>query len=111
MGVVANSAERALVVRQPPDEVFAVVRQVLSEVEGLSMKWVDEEIGEIALTGAWSWKSFGERVYVSVESIGRAETRLWLRSKSAFKPTLVDWGKNRENVDTLVKLMKTHLQI
>lgn len=107
---MANSAVRELVVPKSNDQVFSAAFAVLSDAEAVSIVSADEALGEIAADVDRSGKSFGERLDVSVEPSGAAETSLWLRSKSSRR-TLWDWGKNRENVEWLVEAITAHLQI
>jgi len=83
---------------------------VLSDAEAISIVSVDETLGEIAADVDRSRKSLGERIDISVESIGPSETKLWLQSKGV-RPALLDWGKNRKNLDWLVEAVKERLNI
>ncbi|MDC7703016.1 hypothetical protein [Vogesella indigofera] len=54
---------------------------------------------------AWSVKSWGERLSVDLaEACGEA-TRVHLCSQPRLRLTLIDWGKNRDNVDNLLRAL------
>ncbi len=108
---MGNTDVAELVVSRPSEQVLAAVKAVLTDAEALTIVSLDEAAGEIAADVDRSWKSFGERIYVSVESGTAGQTRLMLQSKSSFRPTLVDWGKNRENLEWLVQAVKERLNI
>jgi len=54
---------------------------------------------------AWSVKSWGERLSVELAEAGGAATRVDLGSQSLCRFTLMDWGKNRDNVGGLVRVL------
>ena len=61
---------------------------------------VDEAIGTVRFRIGWSWKSWGERLAVRIEGDGAA-SKASIDSRSRFRATLVDYGKNQANVDMI----------
>lgn len=95
--------ERQVEVVMPPEEAMHRLYGVLASLPGASQPRVD---------GAWiitnigvSMWSCGETVTAYVQP-GPGRCLLTVQSKSAF--TLVDWGKNKKNVETA--LARLHQQ-
>lgn len=83
----------------PPDQVAQRVCQVvaaLPKAAGVTLNppYVTASIG----TGLWSW---GEKILVQLSEVpGGAAVRI--RSECVFPLQLVDYGKNRRNVEQIV---------
>lgn len=56
-----------------------------------------------------SWKSFGELVEVSVKPNGGNKTLIEITSKPSLPTTMVDYGKNQENVEALVGFLRQRI--
>lgn len=54
---------------------------------------------------AWSVKSWGERLSVELAEAGGEATMVHLCSQPLCRLTLMDWGKNRDNVDNLLRAL------
>jgi hypothetical protein len=57
----------------------------------------DQASGHLNATIPWTMKSWGEHVQVAVAGVDGVVT-VHVRSSSALSTTLVDWGKNSDNV-------------
>ncbi|GAA4695719.1 hypothetical protein GCM10023215_37010 [Pseudonocardia yuanmonensis] len=94
-GVVAYGTVRAAV---PGPEVLARVAEAAALLPGGRVTAVDA--GRALLRTGVSWRSWGERVEVEVLPQGPA-ARVVLRSRPLVPFTLVDQGRNAENVARL----------
>ncbi|MDC7709540.1 hypothetical protein [Vogesella indigofera] len=54
---------------------------------------------------ACSFKSWGECLSVDLAEAGVAATRVHLCCQPRLRLTLIDWGKNRDNVDNLLRAL------
>ncbi len=63
-----------------------------------------------ARTGA-TWKSFGEKLMITVSPLETASCRVTLSSKPALDTTLVDYGKNVENLRIIVGALEQRAAI
>lgn len=96
MGVQKDKSFRA---QYPYAQAFDIARAALMGM-GVVIQQADSANGEIvARTGA-SLQSFGEIISVQLRSAGTDQTDVYIRSASAVQTTLVDWGKNQQNLDT-----------
>ena len=89
-------------VNLPYQEVFNHCRRLLEE-NNFKVADADEASGKIVATSGISWESFGEKMNVELEDLGEGKTLVKLSSKSRFPITIVDWGKNNQNVKKLVE--------
>lgn len=73
---------------------------------------VTEEDGQafriMAETGT-TWKSFGETITIVVREDGPVKAQAIIKSEPKVKTTLVDYGKNRENVDKITAYLERYL--
>ena len=49
------------------------------------------------------WKSFGEYIEFNIDKINESSTKIKIQSKPIVSTTLVDYGKNLENVESLLE--------
>jgi hypothetical protein len=54
----------------------------------------------------WSWKSFGERIRVELRPTGSGRTEVQVESRSTYRNTLLDFGRNAENVSLVLATLK-----
>jgi hypothetical protein len=57
----------------------------------------DQGTGRLAATIPFSFKSFGETVQVEVSGVD-GDIRVHVKSAGRLPTTLLDWGKNHDNV-------------
>lgn len=63
------------------------------------LKAVDKERGLLLAITSISWRSWGENLYIRMEPEGE-QTRMIVCSATLFQ--LYDWGKNKQNLQTLM---------
>ncbi|MDC7713289.1 hypothetical protein PQU96_03920 [Vogesella sp. LYT5W] len=61
--------------------------------------------GHFEVRTACSFKSWGESLSVDLAEAGGAATQVHLCSQPRFPLTLIDWGKNRANVESMVRAL------
>lgn len=61
--------------------------------------------GHFEVRTACSFKSWGESLSVNLAEAGGAATQVHLCSQPRFPLTLIDWGKNRANVESMVRAL------
>lgn len=80
-------------------QVFDRSRAVLSLLSaGGSVERAEEGAGVIEARLATSWRSWGERIALEISHLGPQRARVKVSSWSALPTTLVDYGKNAENL-------------
>ena len=98
-GIVNDSTSvnqtQSLIISLPFETVEPVIQEAVLSVPKAKIKSTSRSSVE-AKTG-FSWKSFGEDIVVSLERKD-SNTIARINSKSSVKTTMVDYGKNFENV-------------
>jgi hypothetical protein len=74
-------------------------------IAGAIINFRDSVAGRIAATMPMSFKSFGETVNVEISG-SDGDVRVGIESISRLRTTLLDWGKNSENVGRVAAWMK-----
>lgn len=86
------------------DAVFNRCENALRAI-GASIIASDRSIGLICARTGIGWKSFGEQVEIKVFKSGQEDCTVTLVSDSILSVTLVDYGKNSQNIDALIKYL------
>lgn len=84
----------------PPEEALARCRAALEANRHFRDVRVDPASGTVNARSRMSWASFGEVIECRVQP-GDGGSTLEIRSRSAVRSTIVDYGKNRENVERI----------
>lgn len=67
------------------------------------------ELDKVMANVGSSWKSFGEQITYDINRIGDSLTKISVNSKPRRKKTLVDYGKNRDNIKALYNYFKVKI--
>lgn len=70
------------------------------------IKSIDKNKGLIIANRGISWRSFGERLIISLKEDKESLTVIKVESAPALRLAMVDYGKNLENVEKFFSLMK-----
>ncbi len=88
------------------NDLFPICKASLCSVNRCKLKSASQEDRIIHGTIGISWKSFGELVYLSLKSAGENKTVIEIKSKPKIPTTLVDYGKNKENVERIAAFIR-----
>ena len=98
MGSKANATASFAV---PPEQARKLALEAIASIGG-KVKSEDRATGlveaRISLS-IWSWR---ENMELTVEPEG-AGSKVTVKSRSAKRTTLIDWGKNRRNVKRIIE--------
>ena len=89
--------------------VFRAAVQSIPLVKGMKMGRADEMNGYILITGNISWASWGENIRVDFVKLGPTRTQMIVKSGASVSTTLIDYGKNRKNVNKILSAVSTTL--
>jgi hypothetical protein len=90
--------ERILEVNLPAATAFNRALEGIHLLRKSRVSVAEQETGRIDARIGTTWKSFGERVSVEVLPTGATTSRVLIRSKPRLSITIVDYGKNDQNV-------------
>ena len=94
------SKSEARVLSGTYDAVFRGVCDAV-QAEGMTVQSADPAAGHIRLSSRVSFATWGENLDVNLRPVGPDSVEVTVRS--ALKIGLVDWGKNRANIERLFR--------
>lgn len=96
---------RELELRLPDDKVFDLCMASLSLVRGM-VQQEERSMGRLVAKTGFSWKSNGEIIDFTLTKLEDEHTRVVISSKPAISITLVDWGRNKQNIERISEFLK-----
>lgn len=99
---MANSHQTSVEVALPPERAEAALYQAFLHA-GLTS--VSGGAGEMRGTVPTSMSSWGERVVATI-AFGQHGATVRLRSESLLPTTLIDFGRNRKNVEKVLAALR-----
>lgn len=84
------------------DKVFEITLTAVSDL-GWRITYSDDRKGLIIADTPLNMKTWGDKVEIQLVNIGDGQTRIDVTSKS--KAQLIDWGKNKKNINDFYKTM------
>ena len=92
---------RNLSLSLPYETAFNDCIRALESLERSNVKTADSSTGKIEATVGWSWKSWGEKIAIDISKSKENQTEIAISSRPALRTTIVDYGKNFENVENI----------
>lgn len=99
---MGKHVEETVTVPLPLAEAYQRCLGVPEAVPKSKLKHADESAATIELRTKVSFKSFGEKIELALASEGEGATRVRVSSQAVVPTTLVDYGKNQGNVNSVV---------
>ena len=96
-GLTLKYRKDSIKLDKPQSEIYKHCINIL-EGNNFSVSNSDEFSGIIEAESEISSKSWGENITVELESLENQKTLVKITSRSKMPTTLVDWGKNDENI-------------
>ncbi len=101
--------KRTLFILGTPEQVYDELRQALEDLGVRRFDIADPDAGVLTGHTAWSWKSFGENMTAVIKPVGEV-CEVTLTSEPRLPTTMVDYGKNRDNITHIEHHLRDHLQ-
>lgn len=99
---------RNVELRLPYDKAYDLCIESISMIKKCRIKNEDRSQGKIDAKAGMTWKTWGDVISFDVRKINNDRIHVEISSRPAVRTTLIDYGKNLENVETLVEYMNTH---
>lgn len=90
--------EGKTVVARPFDKAFDLCELAVSEIKGGEITSRSKTEGILEARSGRTWKSFGEVITFTLKDMGGDRTEVEFSSRPAAGTTVVDYGKNLQNV-------------
>ena len=101
---------RRLMVEIPYDQAFDLCLASASALRNAKIDEQDRQRGQLTLKTGSSWRSFGERIDLEVTSVATDRCLVRVCSRPAVGTTMLDFGKNLDNVERLIRFLEYRLQ-
>ncbi len=84
------------------DQAFDLCLSSVRAVRKGKIRGKDRPLGRIDLKAGMTWKTWGEVISFDLRRMDENRTRVEVSSGPALRTTLVDYGKNLENVERIM---------
>ncbi len=98
---------RKMSVNRTISEVIPICEQAILSLNRAVIKEKDLKTGTIKAKTKITWRSFGEIIKISTQSLGDDETLIEIKSSPFIPTNVIDYGKGLENVETIVSYIKS----
>ncbi len=98
---------RSVEMKLPYDKVFDLCMESLRLIRKCKIVEENRSQGKIVARTGISWKSWGEIIAFDIHKTNDV-IQVEISSRSVVHTTLVDYGKNLENVEKIVSFLKEH---
>ncbi len=99
---------RSVELQLPYDKVFDLCLESLGQINKCGIRNENRSQGIIMAKSGVSWKSWGEAISFQINEAGDDGTQVEISSRPVLRTTLVDCGKNLENVIKITGFLSTH---
>lgn len=90
----------------PYDKAFNLCIESISLIKKCKIQKEDRSQGKIVAKTGMTWKTWGDVISFEVRKIDNDRTQVLVSSRPAVRTTLVDYGKNLENVERISSFLK-----
>ncbi|BAY80742.1 hypothetical protein NIES267_01990 [Calothrix parasitica NIES-267] len=90
-------------------EAIAVSEKAILSLNRAVIKEKDLTAGTIKAKTRITWKSFGEVIKISTQSLADGQTLIEIKNSPFIPTNVIDYGKGLENVETIVSYLKSEL--
>ena len=107
MGFNATASGKQII-EYSPDDTFAALVAALTRSERFSVKDAVSATRTIQVKTGVSWKSWGENLLITVSPTPDGFSEISIGSSSKYG--LVDWGKNQDNFNDIMRLLSAEIE-
>lgn len=93
--------KRNLNLQKSYDEAFDLCLTSLASIENHSIKTAIREQGEISANARMSWKTWSDKITFRLRKMSENQTKIEIYSRPSIPTTLIDYGKNLENIERI----------
>ena len=95
----------------PYDEAFDLCIESLAEIKKSKVKAQDSPGGSINAKAGMNWKTWGDVITFEINKKDENVIQIKISSRPSVRTTLVDYGKNLENVNKIIDYLNPHREI
>jgi hypothetical protein len=105
-GSMATCQVRNTELRLPYDKTFDLCIKSLSLISRCRVHEEGRSQGRIMARSSINWKTWGDTISFEITRISDEKTAVKVSSRPTAKSTIVDYGKNLENVQTIISFLE-----
>lgn len=87
-------------------EAFSCLRDNVSRVRGATLSQAEPQHGTLIIKTQASAESFGEVITVTFTPLSATSVKATIKSRPRYPLTLIDAGKNEDNVHTILEILR-----
>ncbi len=103
---MGKQVEETVTLPLPMAEAYERCKQATEALPKSKLKEADDAAHRVELKTKMSFKSWGEKVELSLSPEGEGATRVHVLSKASVGTTMADYGKNQANVNDVVSWLQ-----
>lgn len=100
--------ERLISLHVPCDRAFDLCAATMDLIIKCSIQEVNRPQGRIIAKAGINWKTWGDTITFDIHSMSDKDTEVKVSSRPTSWTTLVDFGKNLQNVETIISFLRTN---
>ena len=89
----------------PFDRAFDLCIESLSLINSCTIRNADRMNGKIIAKAGLNWRTWSDTITFTIRSRGDGRTDVELSSRPTARTTIIDFGKNLENVETIISFL------
>jgi hypothetical protein len=97
---------RNIELQLPYDKTFDLCIESLNLISRCKVQEEDRSQGKIVARSSVNWKTWGDTISFDITGISDEKTAVKVSSRPTASSTIVDYGKNLENVKTIVSFLE-----
>lgn len=96
---------RTMTLNLPYEEAFRLCLQSVGHLHEAKIVNEDRHTGKIKAASGMTWKTWGDTITFQLQTVNKETTTVEFSSKPKVPGTLVDYGKNFQNVQTIEEVL------
>ncbi|MGB3761182.1 MAG: hypothetical protein WBA07_33220 [Rivularia sp. (in: cyanobacteria)] len=100
---------RKISVNATVSQAIAISEKAILFLNRSAIKEKDLQNGTLRAKTRMTWKSFGEVIKISTQSVDNGKTLIEIKNSPFIPTNVIDYGKGLENVETIVNYIKSEL--
>ena len=97
---------RDIKLQYPYDRAFNLCIKSLDRIKNCTIRMQNRSEGKITAKTGINWKTWGDTISFEIKRIDDTETHVKASSRPSMGTTIVDYGKNLENVEKILSFLK-----
>jgi len=100
--------QREIEIPRTFDESFDFCIRSLDSISRSRVIKKNHSLGRIIAEAGLNWKTWGDTISFEISDTGEGSSRIRISSRPAARTTIVDFGKNLQNINRIVSFLESH---